>query len=91
MSSKKDSFESVSSESRVIASILWYNKSIKPMILRNKTSSRVEFICPFCGRGIKFSSKTEIYYRTTWVDGCSSCFALSIDKNTAASFQQKDY
>lgn len=49
------------------------------------------YICPFCKDKIKPSKKTDIFYRSTWIKGCYNCFALSIDKKTTASFQEKNY
>jgi hypothetical protein len=49
------------------------------------------YICPFCKEIIKASKKTDIFYRNIWIKGCYDCFALSIDKKTTASFQEKNY
>jgi len=54
---------------------------------RNKTM----YICPFCKNEIVSSHKTEIHYRSGWINGCNDCFGLSIDLLTASIFQTKNY
>lgn len=56
-----------------------------------KRSNQRLYICPFCKRSIITGSKTEIFYRNKWIDGCNTCFDLSINKPTTASFQAKDF
>ncbi len=58
---------------------------------RTKKIVKLNYTCPFCKDHIKTSSKTEIFYRSDWVDGCYNCFGLSISKTTASNFQQKNY
>lgn len=50
-----------------------------------------KYQCPFCKREIISSKKTEIFYRSDWINGCFDCFSLSISKLTTADFQQKNY
>ena len=52
-------------------------------------NNQIKYTCPFCNEDIKASSKTEIFYRSNWVKGCYNCFALSINKTTMQSFQQR--
>lgn len=59
--------------------------------MRTKKYNPLQYTCYFCKASIKASSKTEILYRNTWIDGCYDCFVLSITKATAAEFQQKTY
>ncbi|PIV09267.1 hypothetical protein COS31_00980 [Candidatus Roizmanbacteria bacterium CG02_land_8_20_14_3_00_36_15] len=47
--------------------------------------------CPFCKRDIVSSKKTEVYYRSYWMNGCIDCFILSISKATSIDFQTKNY
>lgn len=49
------------------------------------------YICFFCKSEIKASSKTEVFYRSDWIDGCAKCFALSIAEDTSKVFQSTDY
>lgn len=51
----------------------------------------VKYRCPFCKKVIISSKKTEIYYRSDWIEGCYECFSLSISETTTASFQAKEY
>ncbi len=51
----------------------------------------VQYICPFCKKDIVSSKKTEIFYRSHWINGCFDCFALSIDILTTSGFQEKNY
>jgi len=48
------------------------------------------YICPFCKREIVSSKKTEIYYRSNWMNGCFECFQLSISSLTTVDFQAKN-
>ena len=59
------------------------------MQLKIKKQAYIQYICPFCKESIKASSKTDILYRNQWVKGCFNCFALSIDKKSMETFQQK--
>jgi hypothetical protein len=59
--------------------------------MRTKKNNSRKFTCYFCKKSINASSKTEILYRNSWIDGCCDCFVLSITKATAAEFQQKEY
>ncbi|OGK51719.1 hypothetical protein A2966_01185 [Candidatus Roizmanbacteria bacterium RIFCSPLOWO2_01_FULL_41_22] len=61
------------------------------MKIMTKKFPILNFTCPFCQTAIKGSSKTEICYRSNWIKGCSNCFTLSIMKETAANFQQKNF
>ncbi|OGK13493.1 hypothetical protein A2861_00720 [Candidatus Roizmanbacteria bacterium RIFCSPHIGHO2_01_FULL_38_15] len=61
------------------------------MKIKLKKNSKRDYICPFCKNIIKSSSKTEIFYRSVWIDGCYNCFGQSIDKMTTAGFQEKSY
>ncbi|MFA9288676.1 MAG: hypothetical protein ACEQSA_02250 [Weeksellaceae bacterium] len=56
-----------------------------------KQKEFTKFDCPFCKDTVKASGKTDIFYRSNWVKGCSACFILSINKISAAIFQQKEY
>jgi len=47
--------------------------------------------CPFCKKNIVSSKKTEIYYRSHWLNGCMECFLLSISLPTTVGFQIKNY
>ena len=47
------------------------------------------YICPFCGKNVLFSKKTEISYQNHWINGCNECFALSINEQTMFRFQEK--
>jgi len=49
------------------------------------------YFCPFCKKEIISSKKTEIFYRSSWINGCNDCFALSISELTTADFQAKNY
>ncbi|MFA5135837.1 MAG: hypothetical protein WC489_00410 [Patescibacteria group bacterium] len=49
------------------------------------------YVCPFCNRHIIASKKTEVYYRSQWINGCHDCFALSINELTMRGFQRKNY
>ena len=49
------------------------------------------YVCPFCKQNIVSSKKTEVFYRSHWINGCFDCFALSISELTTVSFQQKNY
>ncbi len=55
-------------------------------IPKNKNTS---FICPFCKNNIVASKKTEVLYRSVWVDACSDCYIQSIEKSTHSSFQSR--
>ena len=50
-----------------------------------------QYNCPFCKRDITSSKKTEIFYRSHWINGCIECFALSISESTIDNFQEKNY
>ncbi len=49
------------------------------------------YLCPFCKKNIVSSKKTEIFYRSHWIDGCFECFGLSISEATIVDFQGKSY
>ena len=49
------------------------------------------YLCPFCKKDIVSSKKTEVFYRSQWINGCNECFALSISELTNTSFQAKIY
>lgn len=49
----------------------------------------LQYNCPFCKRDIASSKKTEIFYRSHWINGCFDCFALSISESTTLGFQAK--
>ena len=49
------------------------------------------YTCPFCKKDIVASKKTEVCYRREWINGCYDCFALSINKETNAVFQERTY
>lgn len=61
------------------------------MKLSTKKEHCLMYVCNFCKTEIKASKKTEIYYRSSWIDGCNNCFALSINPETSKEFQAKDY
>lgn len=52
---------------------------------------RVMYICPFCKKNVVSSKKTEVYYRSHWINGCYDCFALSINEASLILFQQKNF
>jgi len=58
-----------------------------------KTTLKIplQYHCPFCNKDIVASKKTEIFYRSSWINGCYDCFSLSIDQLTTVSFQAKNY
>lgn len=47
--------------------------------------------CPFCKKDIVSSKKTEVFYRSHWINGCFDCFALSINQLTINTFQTTNY
>ncbi|KKQ02053.1 MAG: hypothetical protein US11_C0001G0012 [Candidatus Roizmanbacteria bacterium GW2011_GWA2_36_23] len=51
----------------------------------------LQYNCPFCKRNIAFSKKTEVFYRSQWINGCFECFSLSISEATITGFQGKTY
>jgi hypothetical protein len=51
----------------------------------------LQYQCPFCKRDIASSKKTEVFYRSHWINGCCECFALSISEPTTINFQEKEY
>jgi len=51
----------------------------------------LQYNCPFCKRDIPSSKKTEVFYRSHWINGCFECFALSINELTTTIFQTKNY
>lgn len=51
----------------------------------------LQYNCPFCKKNIPSSKKTEVFYRSQWINGCFDCFALSISEQTGVEFQEKDY
>jgi len=51
----------------------------------------LQYNCPFCKRDIASTKKTEVFYRSHWINGCFECFALSISEVTNISFQEKNY
>jgi len=53
--------------------------------------NKLNFRCPFCKKEIVSSKKTEIFYRSNWINGCYECFCLSISELTTVSFQAKNY
>lgn len=48
------------------------------------------YTCPFCRNDIVSSKKTEVFYRSHWINGCNDCFALSINQLTMTDFQEKN-
>ena len=48
-----------------------------------------KYNCPFCKKDIVSSKKTEVFYRSHWINGCNDCFALSINEVTMHRFQTK--
>lgn len=54
-----------------------------------RKNRNIEFKCPFCQKDIVSSKKTEVLYKNNWVDGCSDCYILSIEKSTYSSFQSR--
>jgi hypothetical protein len=56
-----------------------------------KEKVQIQYNCPFCKRDIVSSKKTEVFYRSHWINGCYDCFELSINTLTIARFQEKDY
>jgi len=62
------------------------------MVIRlKKVPIRAMYICPFCKIEIISSHRTEIFYRSDWINGCDECFSLSIGILTSKSFQTRDY
>lgn len=61
------------------------------MIFKVKKNNKAMYICPFCKNEIESSHKTEILYRSKWINGCNDCFDLSINILTIKSFQTKEY
>ncbi|MFZ2026685.1 MAG: hypothetical protein WAV30_05345 [Microgenomates group bacterium] len=61
------------------------------MKLLKKKGHYIKFTCNFCKREIQASKKTEIFYRSAWINGCNDCFALSITPETSKDFQSKNY
>lgn len=57
------------------------------MFRKVQKSKLVSFNCPFCKKNIPISVKTEICYRSNWIDGCSECYIKSIEKATYSNFQ----
>lgn len=51
----------------------------------------LQYNCPFCRRDIPSSKKTEVFYRSHWINGCFECFALSINELTMDRFQIRNY
>ena len=49
------------------------------------------YICYFCKSEIEASKKTEVFYRSKWIYGCYDCFIVSINKEMAVGFQDKNY
>ncbi|PIZ00283.1 hypothetical protein COY62_03405 [bacterium (Candidatus Howlettbacteria) CG_4_10_14_0_8_um_filter_40_9] len=52
---------------------------------------QIQYSCPFCKKDIIASKKTEVFYRSHWINGCNDCFALSISELTMRGFQAKEY
>lgn len=52
---------------------------------------QLQYNCPFCKKDVPSSKKTEVFYRSHWINGCYDCFALSISELTTGSFQVKNY
>ncbi len=52
--------------------------------------NEIMYLCPFCKKNVVSSKKTEVYYRSRWINGCFECFALSINEVTNVSFQEKN-
>jgi hypothetical protein len=52
---------------------------------------QAQYHCPFCKKNIVYSKKTEVFYRSHWINGCFDCFALSINELTMNRFQTKNY
>lgn len=52
---------------------------------------QLQYNCPFCKKDIISKKKTEVFYRSHWINGCFDCFALSINELTTVDFQQKNY
>ena len=52
---------------------------------------QIMYLCPFCNKNVVSSKKTEVFYRSHWINGCFDCFALSIDELTMSRFQIKNY
>lgn len=50
-----------------------------------------QYNCPFCKRDIASSKKTEVFYRSHWINGCNECFDLSISELTMREFQTENY
>ena len=61
------------------------------MLFRAKEKTKAKIICPFCKNEIFSAHKTEIFYQSSWINGCNDCFALSINSVTSKDFQSKDY
>jgi len=51
----------------------------------------LQYNCPFCKKDIVSSKKTEVFYRSHWINGCNECFELSINELTTVSFQGREY
>lgn len=50
---------------------------------------QLQYNCPFCKKDIVSSKKTEVFYRSHWINGCNDCYALSINELTMRRFQTK--
>lgn len=52
---------------------------------------QIMYLCPFCKKNVVSSKKTEVFYRSHWINGCFECFVLSISELTTVSFQKNNY
>lgn len=57
------------------------------MYKKVRKNKEANFSCPFCNKNIPASVKTEIFYKSSWIDGCSECYIQSIEKPTHLTFQ----
>lgn len=72
-------------------SFCYEKKSILSLMKRFAQKKQVMYVCPFCKKNVPASKKTEVHYRSYWINGCFDCFALSINETTNSEFQQKIY
>lgn len=58
---------------------------------KNPQMNQIMYVCPFCNKSVVSSKKTEVHYRSDWINGCYDCFALSINELTTSNFQDRNY
>jgi len=68
-----------------------FKEKLNKYMRKKIQKTQLQYICPFCKKIIVSSKKTEVFYRSHWINGCFDCFALSISEPTTLFFQKKDY